>query len=253
MSYFLKRYGLWLSALMMIGGLALLGPVYQDNVYHSFARDLPVWNIPHGWNVLSNLPFILIGIVGLRKAFLGTMTFPVIERCMMGIGMAGILLTGFGSSYYHLAPSNHTLLWDRLPMTLVFTSLFCLVVTDYLNRRTGAILYLLLLPLGIGSVLYWYFGEAAGGGDLRPYIFVQFFPMVIIPVLLWTGHGHPTQTRQLAWMIGWYVIAKLFETGDAFIGEMTGVGGHTFKHLTAACATWCILRYIQYRKPNLTS
>ena len=33
-----------------------------------------------------------------------------------------MLLTAVGSSYYHLAPDNERLFWDRLPMTIAFSS-----------------------------------------------------------------------------------------------------------------------------------
>jgi hypothetical protein len=42
------------------------------------------------------------------------------ERWPYFIAFVGLLLTAFGSSYYHLVPSNARLVWDRLPMTIVF-------------------------------------------------------------------------------------------------------------------------------------
>lgn len=42
----------------------------------------------------------------------------------LAVLFAGVLLTSAGSTWYHLAPTNDSLVWDRLPMTLGFMGLF---------------------------------------------------------------------------------------------------------------------------------
>jgi len=147
----------------------------------------------------------------------------------------GIFITCFGSMYYHWAPDNSTLLWDRLPMTLMFMSLFALLMYDYLGPQAGTYTFWLALPLGIASVLYWHFTEAAGHGDLRPYALVQFFPMAAAPVLMLFYPRKVPYVRYILLIIGWYALAKGFEHFDKAVYATTGFwSGHTLKHLVGA-------------------
>lgn len=108
---------LFLVSLMAVSfaGLSLLPPIPQDPHYHEFADQRTLLTIPNFWNVVSNLPFVLVGGAGLRKF----RHDPIPAMLFLGI-----LLTGFGSAYYHWYPNDDTLFWDRLPMTLVFMAIF---------------------------------------------------------------------------------------------------------------------------------
>ena len=57
----------------------------------------------------------------------------------------GEILTRFGSGYYHSAPSNETLVWDRLVFSLMLTSFFAIVFTEFVSLRVGK---LILAPAG---------------------------------------------------------------------------------------------------------
>lgn len=111
-------YGLMIASLV---ALLPLPPLLQDQAYHQFADQRELFGIPNFWNVVSNLPFVAVGAVGLLR-FHRDVTTTVL--------FAGIFLTGFGSSYYHLDPNDSTLFWDRLPMTICFSHPF--------RRRRGA-------------------------------------------------------------------------------------------------------------------
>lgn len=39
-----------------------------------------------------------------------------------------------GSTYYHWNPNDSTLVWDRLPMTLAFVSIFCFMLEEYIPQ-----------------------------------------------------------------------------------------------------------------------
>jgi hypothetical protein len=45
--------------------LPLLPPIPQDPSYHQFADQRTLLGIPNFWNVVSNLPFVLVGAIGL--------------------------------------------------------------------------------------------------------------------------------------------------------------------------------------------
>ena len=48
-------------------GLLLLPPIHQDQNYHDFADQRTILGIPHFWNVVSNLLFIAVGVVGVGQ------------------------------------------------------------------------------------------------------------------------------------------------------------------------------------------
>src|SRR5207244_12895519 len=88
----------------------------------------------------------------------------------------GVVLTGLGSAWYHAAPDNARLVWDRLPMPLVFMGMLSAVVAERIGVAAGLVLLPVFLASGLASIAYWHASEAAGAGDLRPYVLVQFFP-----------------------------------------------------------------------------
>ena len=69
-------------------------------------------------------------------------------------------------------------------MTLVFTPFFATIIYDYVDRRMGTIVFYSFIMLGVYSIFYWYYTELIGVGDLRLYAFVQFFPIVVVPLVL---------------------------------------------------------------------
>lgn len=220
--------------------LCCMSPVAQDLHYHSFADVKTILGIPNFMNVVSNLPFLLIGIIGVRKMLqVSKEEFPKKALIFFFIG---IILTGLGSAFYHWQPDNQSLLWDRLPMTIAFMSLYAAIISFHMDEWSGEMLLYPLLLLGIGSVLYWYITELSGGGDLRPYIFVQFYPVIFIPLIAFLFPIKGIGTKLLLPMIGCYIVAKFFEHYDHSIYLWNGlISGHTIKHLFAAAATIPVL------------
>src|SRR5438132_1136255 len=217
-----------------------LPPISQDVAYHQFADRRQMLGIPNALNVLSNVPFAVIGILGLTRVARAGAGW---ERLAFLVLFASVVLTGVGSVYYHLAPRTATLFWDRLPMTVAFASLTALTLGERVSPRAGPWLLAVLVVIGVTSVVSWQRGELAGAGDLRLYILVQFLPMVLIPLALVLFPARALRARDLLGVLGWYVLAKLFEALDAPIFALAGVvSGHTLKHLAAATATAWLLR-----------
>jgi Ceramidase len=217
-------------------GLAFKGPVSQPIAYHDYGDQRTLLGIPYFWNVVSNLPMFFIGLYGLVQAFRNWSVRPEgVARLIPVVMSAGVFITCFGSAWYHAAPTNETLMWDRLPMTLMFMSLFALLVYDFLGRQEGTVAFWIAVPLGMLSVLYWHFTEAAGHGDLRPYALVQYFPLVAAPVLIFMSPTKVFYGRYLLIIIGLYALAKLFEHNDKLVYHHLGFwSGHTLKHLVGA-------------------
>jgi hypothetical protein len=241
---------LGLFSVISIIGVFLLPNIPQQQSYHQFADRRSQWGIPNFCNVVSNLPFIIMGMVGLTKVW-KSIAPPAIRMMYIPL-FIGVTLTGPGSAYYHWNPNNATLVWDRIPMTIVFMSLLSATVAELASRRIAALLLWPLLALGISSVLWWHHTETLGRGDLRPYILVQFYPAVVVPLLLWLFYepGNKPVIRCLVWVVVWYAISKIFEQLDAPIYNFLGISGHTLKHLAAAMSTWyfVFLFRLRYQK-----
>lgn len=225
----------------------LADPVAQDPAYHRFADRRTLLAVPNFLDVFSNLAFAVVGIVGLkavaRSQDLGE------ASVAWRVFYAGVLLTAFGSGYYHLGPNNETLIWDRLPMTIAFMSFVAIVVGEYLSPRLGSRMLVPLLVMGAGSVFYWGWTESLGRGDLRAYALVQFLPMLLIPGIVLLYRERSKLGPYVAGMIVFYIAAKLFEFFDAAVFAAGGVvSGHTLKHLAAALAPACLLYALRQRR-----
>ncbi|MCB0521873.1 MAG: hypothetical protein KDD27_23225 [Saprospiraceae bacterium] len=227
-----------LSALLLLTviGLSLAGPIPQDPAYHGFADQRTLLGIPNFWNVASNLPMLFIGGYLLWHSLAHWHLRPAgVPRWIPLLLGVGVFSAFFGSAYYHWAPDNYTLVWDRLPMTLMFMPLLSLIIFDYLGAQQGRVAFFILIPLGVFSVFYWHFTEAAGHGDLRPYAFVQFFPMAVVPFLLLLFPGKVDYVKYIYLILGWYIAAKLAEHFDAAVFHTLGFwSGHTVKHLVGS-------------------
>lgn len=240
-----------LVALAIIGlSFALTSPIPQDPGYHLFVDNRQLFAVPNCWNVLSNLPFLLVGLWGLFYVNKHGREVCAPELVLSyRVFFVGILLTTFGSAYYHLMPSNESLVFDRLPMTIGFAGLFSIVTGEFVSARIGHRLLLPLLVIGVASVAYWAITESYSVGDLRPYALVQFLPMLLIPIILVAYRSASGSTQYFWIMIAFYVVAKLCEHFDAEIfslGEI--VGGHAVKHLFAALTPATLLYALTLRR-----
>jgi len=235
-------------ALLAISGTWLLPPIAQDPVYHRFADDRELFGIPNFWNVVSSLPLSVVGVAGLWGALRHRLPGELAAlRPAHVLFFIGVALAGLGSAHYHLAPSNATLLWDRLAMSVAFMALFATIVGEYVWLRAGRWLLWPLVLLGLGAVAYWYRGEMHGVGDLRGYALVQFLPLLLIPLILLL-YRSPAMPGTWIWaMLALYALAKVPEMADAAIYGALGFGGHALKHILAAAAALCFLIALRRR------
>jgi len=238
-----------LICLLAFSAMFFVKPIPQDAAYHNFADQRDVLGIPNFWNVISNIPFILVGLIGtiaaIKKKWVGFDT-PAYGACLLFF--IGICLSGLGSAYYHLNPNTNTLFWDRLPMALSFMAFFSLIITEHLHEKLGRAMLLPLVVLGCGSVLYWYWSEQSGSGDLRPYAMVQFLPIVLIPFMLITRQALFTRTKDLYIVLLLYLFAKLTEHFDSLLYAFGGIlSGHSLKHFLAALGAYWLLRMLRLR------
>jgi hypothetical protein len=221
-----------LVLLIVIGTLVFMfsrAPFGQDQAYHNFADQRGFLGIPNFGDVASNLAFLLAGLFGLKVCFskhVGKM------HAAWVVSFFGVALVGVTSSYYHWNPTDDTLVWDRMSLTIGFMGLFVAILGEYISLR----LRVLLIPavvLGASSVLYWHWFN-----DLRLYYWVQGAPLLIIPVVLLLFPAKYSHRSLLFAGILLYGVAKLAELGDKVVFGLTQgmISGHTIKHLVAGAA-----------------
>jgi hypothetical protein len=134
-------------------------------------------------------------------------------------------------------------------MTMGFMAFFAAMVAERISVKTGLRLLLPLTAAGVTSIAYWYWSELRGAGDLRPYIFFQFYPLISVLLLTSLFPSGYTGTSILFGAIGFYALAKLLESFDTEIFDWTRVvSGHTLKHLAAGMAPYWILRMVRVRR-----
>jgi hypothetical protein len=246
------RLGVLEGTAVALAVVAFARPRYPQALdYFDFADARLLAGIPNALNVLSNVAFLAVGLAGLAALRVGRVRLHAPrEKAPWVVLFTGVLLTGVGSAWFHLAPTPGTLVWDRLPMTLGFMGLLAALVAERVDAVWGRRLLWPLVGVGVGSVVYWYLSERAGLGDLRPYLLVQLFPLLALPLLLLLFP--PRYSRSLAYVValGAYALAKVAEARDAEIFGLGGlVSGHTVKHLLAAAGIAVIAWMLSTREP----
>lgn len=244
---------LTLAALFTVLGLA---PIPQPQAYHRFADQRGLAGVPHFLNVASNAALVLAGAAGLWFV-LRRGKRPDAADCAQTwqrkpylVFFLGVLLTGFGSAWYHWLPDNARLTWDRLPMTLIFMSLLAAVVGERISARAARLGLVPLVALGLASVILWHLGEQRGAGDLRLYGLLQFYTAVLIPVIVLLFPSCCGGDREVLEALGLYALAML--CGEWFDAQIFALGqivsGHTLKHLLAGAAAYRVLRMLRARR-----
>lgn len=236
-------------------GTSVIEPIPQNPGFHLFADSRTCLGILNFGNTISNIAFAFAGLWGLWTV-MSPKTYGLFitqwERWPYIIFFAGIFLVSIGSSYYHWSPNNERLFWDRLPITVAFMGFFTACLADRLGRPN---LIALILPinlvLGASSVVYWSITEAQGNGDLRFYLFIQYFPILILPILCnFFPQWRHTNGKYLFWIVVCYGFAVLLEQLDHWLyGFSLGlISGHTLKHLFAALAACMVIRMVTSSK-----
>lgn len=243
------RYIVGFTVLSVLAAF-LLPAMPQPVSYHDFADHRELLGVANFLDVASNAAFVLAGLAGIaivlrpRTAFASNS-----ERWPYAVFFVGMVLTGLGSAYYHLAPDNERLFWDRLPMTIAFMSLIAAQVVDRINIRAGLALLVPMLLVGAASVLYWIATERAGAGNVIPYAVLQGYSVVILFLMAVLQPSRYTRGNDIYWVFAGYVLAKLLETFDRGVFGLGHVAsGHSLKHLAAAAAGLVVCRMLWLRR-----
>jgi hypothetical protein len=250
-----EKFGLiliWLAGIVTLFALGLVENIPQDTEYHNFSDTRSFFFIPNTLNVLSNLPFLIVGALGFLSLIfkpLSSFNIDAQNKLAYLIFFLGTAFVCVGSSYYHWLPNNETLVWDRLPMTIAFMGLYSVIIGEFISKNTGRFLLFPLLLAGILSVLYWWYTESLGAGDLRYYAAVQFFPIITIPVILLFFKSSYSSVFGYWILLATYVVAKLFEHFDGEVHEtLLVISGHSIKHIVAAIGVYILYKSYSIKK-----
>ncbi|MEA3412951.1 MAG: ceramidase domain-containing protein [Pseudomonadota bacterium] len=233
-----------LVAVVFLSFLAVtrIDPIPQPQSYHDFADQRPMAGIPNFMDVMTNLPFLVVGLLGVMLCYRYP---PAIARTSWTVMFAAVSAVAAGSAWYHLAPSDSTLVWDRLPMAVGFMALFVALLSETINPKLERYLFVPLIVAGVASVFYWYASD-----DLRYYLWVQFIPLICISLVLALFHSPYTRQYFLLPALIFYVLAKVAEIYDGAIFDATHhfISGHSLKHLLAAVALLMIVLMFRLRR-----
>ena len=225
----------------LFAGVMVHEPIAQEAAYHDFADKRHLLGVPNLLDVASNIAFLIVGVLGI--ALCAGPRRPRVASWM--VFFTSTVLTGLGSIYYHWAPNDATLVWDRVPIALTAMALLVALVAEHIGEGLERVLLPPALFVGAMSVLWWWWS-----GDLRPYLWVQFAPLPCILLVLAIFPARYTHRRFILYAIGLYAVAKAAEILDKDIFALTAlvVSGHTLKHVLAAGAIFALLVMLRRRE-----
>jgi hypothetical protein len=234
-----------LVSIILLPMVALMAtpPIAQDLSYHDFADQRTLFGIPNFANVLSNFPFLIVGLLGLALCAAKRKTGAY--GCW-AIFFFGVALVTLGSGWYHATPDSATLVWDRLPMTIAFMGLLVAVLAEQVKTSFDRFLLLPAIAIGVASVLWWHYTD-----DLRLYVWVQFGSLLAIAVAVLLFPKRYTHSVYLLYGLSAYFIATVAETIDRELFAATGdmLSGHSLKHLLSALACLIVYFMLRIRRP----
>jgi len=159
-------------------------------------------------------------------------------------------MASLASTYYHLAPDNARLVWDRVPISIGIVTLLSIVLIERINTNIGFLSLPFLILFGVGSVIYWDWSEQSGLGNLNYYIVVQLYSILAIILLSKYFFSRYTGGANIYVVIIVYAFAKFAEILDHEIYSLGKViSGHSVKHLLVGLAVFHIVVILQNRRP----
>ncbi|HTR59374.1 MAG TPA: hypothetical protein VMM27_14445 [Casimicrobiaceae bacterium] len=223
------------------------GALSQDPSYHLFADERTWMAIPRAGDVLSNLAILGAGLAGVllwRRVHIDPG-----ERAAYALLVVGMLMTAFGSAYYHWAPSDARLIWDRLPMTFVLAATVALVLADRVDPAFARVAWWPFALLGIAALAWW-----AWSGDLLFYLVMRIGSGLLIVGLCLLRTGRHSHIGWLVAALALDIVMTLSERMDREIFAVTQgfLSGHNLKHLLAGVLLACVLMWLVQREPRPT-
>lgn len=236
-----------LPACVIAFAAVLLPPLAQPPEYHRFADTRAWFGVPNFFDVASNLAFLVVAVTGFFIVFRDPSGRG--DRLSYALFFLALAVTAFGSAWYHLAPDNERLYWDRLPITICLAALLSAVITERLGIKSGRLLLGPLAAVGAGTVWYWLHSELMGAGNVLPYFAFQLYTLLAILLLMHlcpSRYGRGENLFRAVMLYGAAVLAELFDRQIFALGEV--VSGHTLKHILVGTAAYLLVRMLRRRQ-----
>ncbi|XP_012077283.1 uncharacterized protein LOC105638145 [Jatropha curcas] len=218
--------------------------------HHQFADMRNFLGVPNTWNVFSNFPFLIVGVVGFVLSLQGCYLNISLRGEIWGwvLFYGGIVAVAFGSAYYHLKPDESRLMWDTLPMMIAYSSLFSSFVVERVGQRVGLSCLFGLLFVVLLSTTY-----ARIFNDLRLCMMFQLIPCVAIPVMAFLYPPKYTHSVYWIWAAGACLLAKFEAALDRKIYHANRyfISGHSLEHLCSAAIPVLFTIMLMYRNVRM--
>ncbi|KAK6273870.1 hypothetical protein POUND7_010953 [Theobroma cacao] len=204
--------------------------------HHLFADMRNFLGVPNTLNVITNFPFLIVGVLGFVLSLGGGSFFNIsLKGEVWGwlLFYGGIASVAFGSAYYHLKPDDNRAMWDTLPMMIAYSSLFSSFILERLGERIGLSILFSLLVLAVLSTSY-----ARTFNDLRLCMTFQLIPCIALPIMTFLFPPKYTHSGYWLWTSGVCILAKIEALADMKIYRANNyiISGHSLEHLCSAIA-----------------
>jgi hypothetical protein len=217
-------------------------PLTELQGYFHFADQREMLGLPRATDVLSNLPFLLVGLYGLR-VLTKTPESVALFKPFAAVFFGGLVVTSIGSAYFHLLPLEAgRLAVDRVGMLIAFAGLLGLASALKVSLRAGAAMAVFVSITGTASIYI-----ANSTANALPWALVQFDGLgLIIGFALLRAPKHQPSLG-LWWIVVVYAAAKAFEMADQPVFDWTQhlISGHSLKHIVASLAAWPVIMYFK--------
>ncbi|KAL9810074.1 hypothetical protein AtNW77_Chr5g0095571 [Arabidopsis thaliana] len=215
--------------------------------HHIFADKRNFMGVPNTLNVMTNFPFLIVGVLGFVLCIGGSFFNISLNGEIWGwtLFYAGIASLAFGLlfiiSNLMTTESSGTLC---LFILIAYSSLFSSFLVERAGEKVGLSCLILLLFISCLSVAY-----ARVFNDLRLCMTFQLIPCLVIPVMAVLLPPKYTHSRFWLWATAAYTIAKIEGLADNKIYNANRyiISGHSLEHLCSAVATLLLTIMLLYR------
>ncbi len=137
-------------------------------------------------------------------------------------------------------------------MTFIFMGIFGIVMGDRIQSDSPKNIFGPLLFLTSLSAGWWTWAIINGIGFERPYLFVQFFPLLAMLIILIFFPGRYTHEIDYWRVLLFYTCSGFFGAYDLQTFDiLLVISGESLGHILMAGAAWQLLSMFQNRKRNL--
>ncbi|WJX35361.1 hypothetical protein P8452_23364 [Trifolium repens] len=214
---------------------------------HQFADVRNLLGVPNTLNVMTNFPFLVVGVLGFVFALDGSFFNISSQGEVWGwvLFYGGMIGVAFGSTYYHLKPDNHRVIWDTLPMMVAFSSLLSCLIFERFGQRSGLSSMFALLVSAILCVLHERIYN-----DIRFCMMFQLILPLAIPAIAFMYRSKYTHSGYWFLSTGIYLLAKIEGAGDKKIYRVNHyfITGHSLEHLCLALIPFFLSIMLIYRE-----